>query len=384
MKILYPFPMKLSNGYTYMLSILQFLNVLSLRLDVTLCSLDTDKEIDEYFTKVLGEKKNKEFKIKTLSNKFLGIKSNKFVFFYYLKQFIKSIESPVVIYSRDLKQMRLAIKDFRDSNNKYFIFETHQILSENYQRKGDYKNSKILRKLESFVFKNSDLLISITKTLKADIDEKFHVATKKHYVLPLGFNKRFLEIRPSKTPKYDLIYAGNFSSWKGLDILIHAVKILKFEHNLKLKVMLIGASDDDIFTFGNLINLLDVSDCINIIKRIHHNEIYNYLKSSRIGVIPNKFEGDGMLYTNPLKLFEYMGAGLKIVASKLPSIQSSVSNDVVFFAKPEHPQDLAKTIIEALNSSRTNQIKQKKLAEKFTWESRAEKFLNILNENFTN
>jgi len=381
MKILYPFPMKLSNGYTYMLSILQFLNVLSLRLDVTLCSLDTDKEIDEYFTKVLGEEKNKEFKIKTLSNKFLGIKSNKFVFFYNLKQFIKSIESPIVIYSRDLKQMRLAIKGFRDSNNKYFIFETHQILSENYQRKEDYKNSKVLRKLESFVFKNTDLLISITETLKRDIEEKFHDSTQNHYVLPLGFNKRFLDIRPSNIPKYDLIYTGNFSSWKGLDVLIHAVQILKYDHDLKLKVLLVGASDIDILTFGNLIKFHNVTDCVKISERKYHKEIYNLLESSKVGVIPNKFEGDGMLYTNPLKLYEYMGAGMKIVVSKLPSIESAVSNDVVFFAKPENPQDLAETIKKALDSPKINKMKLRKIAEKFTWESRAEKFLNILNEN---
>jgi glycosyltransferase involved in cell wall biosynthesis len=384
MKILYPFPMKLSNGYTYMLSILQFLNVLSLKFDVTLCSLDTNEEIDEYFTKVLGEKKNKEFKIRTLSNKFLGVKSNKFVFFYNLKKIIKRIEDPLIIYSRDLKQMRLAIKSFKGSRNRYFVFETHQILSENYQRKNDYKNAKILRRLESFVFENTNLLISITETLREDIDKKFHAVTQNHYVLPLGFNKRFLDIKLSKTPKYHLIYAGNFSPWKGLDVLIHAVKILKSDYREKLKVLLVGATPDSKKIYTQLINSLQLNDVIEISMRVKHKDIYKYLKNAEIGIIPNKYEGDGMLYTNPLKLYEYLAVGLKVVASELPSILSAVPKNLIFFYKPEDTKDLARKIKLALECKRTNIKEKRNFSTNFTWESRVEKFCNVLNENINN
>jgi len=89
-----------------------------------------------------------------------------------------------------------------------------------------------------------------------------------------------------------------------------------------------------------------------------------------------------MLYTNPLKLYEYLGAGLKIVVSKLPSIQSAVPSELVFFATPEDPQDFANTIKKALECSDDGLIEKHNFSKNFTWESRARRFSEIINENF--
>lgn len=374
--------MKLSNGYTYMLSILQFLNSLSNKFEVILICLDTENEIDDYFNDVLGEKKSKNLRIYTQTNTFFGIKSNKIFFFYNLKKIIKSYKEDILIYSRDLKQMRLALKSFRDFENVHFVFETHQILSENYMRNHEFKNSRKSRALEMYIYQNTNILVSITETLKKDIEDKFLNITKNHYVLPLGFNKKFMEVKPYKKVKYDLIYTGNFSSWKGLDILIHAIRILKFDYQINTQVLLVGASKQDKVNYENLARLLEVDDCVQIIRRVKHKEIYNLLKNAKIGVIPNKYEGDGMLYTNPLKLYEYLGAGLKIVVSKLPSIQSAVPSKLVFFATPEDPQDFANTIKKALECSDDGLIEKHNFSKNFTWESRARRFSEIINENF--
>jgi len=76
-KVLYPYPMKLSNGYSYMLSILQFLNSLSNYYEVILLSLDKEAEIKRYFKNILNVELNKNLKIITISNKFFFLKSNK-------------------------------------------------------------------------------------------------------------------------------------------------------------------------------------------------------------------------------------------------------------------------------------------------------------------
>jgi len=100
-----------------------------------------------------------------------------------------------------------------------------------------------------------------------------------------------------------------------------------------------------------------------------------------IGALPNKYLDDGALYTSPLKLYEYLGAGLKVVASRLPSIESNINDSLVYFFEPENPSDLAKKIIYALSDQSFNRNRVQNFAKKFTWEARAEKFYLFINEN---
>jgi len=383
-KVLYPYPMKLSNGYTYMLSILQFLNSLSNYYEVILLSLDKECEIKNYFKNILNVELNKNLKIVTISNKFFFLKSNKLFFFRNLKKYITNNHSSerLLIYSRDLKQMRLCLKKLRKLNRISFAFEVHQILSENYKKKGEKDNANKLERLERFVFGNADFLISITKTLEIEIHNKYD-SKARLIVLPVGFNKDFLLAKKNQIDA-DVIYTGNFSDWKGLDTLIEAVSIIKYTHNKNIRVKLIGARKGDQIKYIEICKKFNVSDLIDIVPRMAHKKILHFLESSLIGVLPNKYLDDGALYTSPLKLYEYLGAGLKVVASRLPSIESNISDSLVYFFEPENPSDLAEKIIYALSDQNFDKHIVQTFARNFTWEARAEKFYFFINENLNN
>jgi len=383
MKILYPYPMKLSNGYSYMLSILQFLNALADFIDIQIYSLDSSKEIEDYFKNTLGLEKNQNLKIQTIKNKFLFVKSNKFIFFHNLKQEILKLEiDDYIIYSRDFKQMKLCLRSFKKMSNIKFVFEAHQIFSNNLEARGDIANSRKMRKLEEYVFNNTDYLISITSTLKDEILRQFSPSSNLDLILPVGFNADFLQTTNNKKD-IDIIYVGNFSKWKGLDILIKAVQIIKFKYKINLKVVLIGARKKDLEEYKNICREFNVFDEIDIMERSMHKKILEYLQRSKIGALPVKCLDDGNLFTSPLKLYEYLGVGLKVVAAALPSIKSNISDDLVYFFEPEDAEDMAKKIIFALNDQSFNILKVKNFARNYTWNSRAKKFLRFVNENIS-
>jgi len=383
MKIYYPYPMRLSNGYSYMLSILQFLNSLADYYQVEILSLDSEHEIDEYFDRVLNLKRNKNLNVKTISNKFLFIKSNKIFFFRNIKKYLNSkTNEKICIYSRDFKQMRLCLKKFRRFENFLFIFEVHQILSENHISKGNLKAGKEMYKLEKFVFKNVDFLIPITKTLRSEIRKKFDISTNMELVLPVGFNKEFLKKNTFKKI-YDVIYAGNFSRWKGLDILIKAIEIIKKKYFIDINVLLVGAREHERLELEQKCIDKDIIKNVEILNRVNHREILTFLRKSKIGVIPNRYIDDGAFYTSPLKLYEYLGVGLKIVVADLPSINSAIDSSLVYYFQPENPQKLAEKIIFALNDDSFCEQTLKEYAQSFTWESRAKNFNTFLNENIT-
>ena len=380
MKIIYPYPMHISNGYTYMLSIIQFLNALAENVTVELLCLDSKENIKNYLNSDLNIELHSNLKVVQISNKKFGVKSNKLFFINNVLNYLEQYKSEkLVIYTRDFKQMRLTIKNLKsDTSNIKFVFEVHQILSQNYCREGQYKKAKEMKELEGFVFSNVDGLICITSTLSSEIKKVFPACTNNHHILPVGFNKDFLNIQHQESKKYDVIYSGNFSEWKGLDVLVEAISIIKHQYNRDVKAVLIGANDQTKQQYENQAKELDVFDNIKIVKRVEHKKIYNYIALSKVGVLSNKYDADGLLFTSPLKLYEYLGSGLKVVVSRLPSIESNVNQSLVYYATPENPESFAKEIIKALDDKSFNAQIVKDFAKGYTWKSRADRFVQFI------
>jgi glycosyltransferase involved in cell wall biosynthesis len=368
--------MHLSNGYTYMLSISQFLNSLAEVVKIDLLCLDSKQQFADYLHNRLNLELHPNLNIVQIKNTKFGIKSNKLFFKAGVAKYLKTLNNNErkIIYTRDLKQMIAALKLKNTLKNTKFIFETHQILSQNLCKDGEYQKAKKIRKLENFVFNNVDSLICITKTLSSEIKKTFPQSNKNHFILPLGFNKKFLEVNNNKI--YDIIYSGNFSNWKGLDTLIESLSIIKNKYGKELKVVLIGADKRSQPVYQEQVNNLGLS--IKIIPRIHHKEIYKYVSLSKVGVLPNNYSGDSLLFTSPLKLYEYLGSGLKVVVSRLPSIESAVDESLVYFAQPENPKSFAKQILKALDDKSFNQDHVQNFAKNYTWEMRAKKLINFL------
>ena len=379
MKIVYPYPMHISKGYTYMLSIIQFLNTLANFISVDLLCLDDKATLSKFLQENLGIKLNKNLNVIQISNKRFGIKSNKFFFIKGTINHLKNIKSErIILYTRDLKQMRLCIKKIKNLKRSVeFIFEAHQILSKNYERENNIKQSQRMRKLESFVFSNVDCLLCITETLSQDIKKSFVDCSKNHLILPVGFDKKFLSTT-HKNKKYDVLYAGNFSKWKGLDSLIEAISLIKQTKYKNISVVLIGADKNSKTYYEDKSKSLGLDNNITILNRIKHKKIFQYLSVSKIGVVPTSSEGDGLLYTSPLKLYEYLGSGMKVVSSRLPSIESNIPDHIVYYSNPDDPESLASSIVLALEDQNFNYDKVKNFAKKYTWDKRAERLLDFI------
>jgi len=360
-----------------MLSISQFLNSLAQITKVDLLCLDSKEQFQSYLENKLGLKLHPNLNIIQISNTKFGIKSNRLFFSKNVMKYINSLDKQElkIVYTRDFKQMKELLKSRSKIENTKFVFETHQILSQNLCREAKYKNAKTIRELEETVFNNVDNLICITKTLSNEIKNTFQNCTQKHIILPVGFNKDFISYKKQKKV-YDIIYAGNFSKWKGVDILIEALKIVNDKK--KIKAVLIGASNSDYEFYSSLVKKYQLEDSVELKKKINHKEVANYLSQSEIGVLPNKYDGDSLLFTSPLKLYEYFGIGLKVVCSRLPSIESSINSNLVYWSKAEDKDSLAEQILIALNDSDFDSNKVKEYSKNFTWEKRAEKLVQYV------
>jgi glycosyltransferase involved in cell wall biosynthesis len=372
--------MHISNGHTYMLSIIQFLNALSELITIDLLCLDNKESISHYLESNLGLKLNHNLNIVQIKNKKFAIKSNKFFFISnVIKHINKHNDEKIIIYTRDFKQMRLCIRKLKKSHKEIkFIFEVHQILSQNYLRKNNFSKSKKMKMIEQFVFENVDNLVCITSTLSNEIKRIFPKSVDNNLILPVGFNKEFLSLNKDMPEKFDLLYCGNFSKWKGLDTLLEAVSIINSKNSRNIKAILIGSNLSTKKQYEQKAFELNIQNDITIMERIEHKKIAQFILNSKVGIVPTSFEGDGAMYTSPLKLYEYLGLGMKVVVSRLPSIESNIDSSLVYYSFPDDPESLAESIMTAIDDDNFNPQKVKEFAKNYTWEVRAQKFLDFI------
>lgn len=115
-----------------------------------------------------------------------------------------------------------------------------------------------------------------------------------------------------------------------------------------------------------------------------HREIPLYLRAVDIVVIPLPRGTAHATTTSPIKLFEFLAAGKAIVASDLPSLRKYLDEKTAVFFNPEKLKELKEKIVDlSQNSGQRAELERHALARagEYTWEHRAKKILNFINES---
>lgn len=175
-----------------------------------------------------------------------------------------------------------------------------------------------------------------------------------------------------------VMYTGHLYDWKGVDVLIEAMRDLPEDYLL----VLVGGTKEDLAVYGRKIKDGGLASKIFLLGWWPHREIPYFLKAADVLVLPNK-AGDPLSekYTSPLKLFEYMASGRPIVASDLPSLREILSEDCAILVKPNNSQTLAEGIRRILSDRALAEIIVQKGLEKvqqYSWYSRTESISNFL------
>lgn len=278
-----------------------------------------------------------------------------------------------VIFLRHLKLAKFLLI-LRKIIKKPIIFEVHEIFHLN-DSLSSYKKAK-LKRSEIKIYREVDTLICISNQLKDFLIKLIKVKKNKIFVVHDGFKKEWLEIKRDSNNSF-ICYTGSLYEWKGVDILISAMKFIPNE-----KLLIIGGGKR-LEELKKLAIKENVAERIKFIGSVPHQLIPEYLSKAKVAVLPNISEGPSK-FSSPLKLFEYMAAGVPIVASDLPVFKEILrDNETGLFFEPGNPESLAKTIKKVLNSeelSKNLSINAKKMAENYTYEKRAEKIYKICME----
>ena len=212
---------------------------------------------------------------------------------------------------------------------------------------------KILYKLQvpmiNFIINNSTK-ISVANEYEKKIFEKFN-QTSKIEIIRNGIN---LETMKTKTDDFKkkhgisfpfVLFIGRFSKVKGIDILLHAIKILKDRPELEnIRFVIMGVD----FGFQNqmiqMIDDLGIKEKIHLITNPSRDDVIAAYSESEFLVLPSRWELSPL---TPLEGFAFKKPVISTNVHGIPSTITDKKNGIL--VKNEDFHELAEAIMELIN-----------------------------------
>lgn len=256
---------------------------------------------------------------------------------------------------------------FLSRKNIPVVFECHQLT-----------NLRILLMKKSIKYPKSKIIFlnnNLAKDSNLDLVNNPQKITVMHNGVDHDYFKTPLK---ELSQKNKMVFVGNllrFNKSRGIEFVIQSMAKNNFPNDILFKI--IGGPEDEVDRLKELVTKLQLKDRVEIFGRMSRKETIKQLRNSEFGLLLNSNDDiHSTDHTSPLKYFEYLYAGLKIIAIDFPSHRAlPFSTNICFFTKKD-----SNSFIKALNDASSKSILNKVDLESITLEKRSKKILSFLSE----
>jgi glycosyltransferase involved in cell wall biosynthesis len=256
------------------------------------------------------------------------------------------------------------------------------------------KYRQLLHKEEAYAaarraFHTASFIIAVSKEVQKYVLQ-FSVNPQKVIVMTNGVNPfRFPRgLAPAlKAPAnaFTVGFLGSLKPWHGLSHLVDAFEIL-YRKDPRIRLLLIGDGPER-KSLTEKLTQRNLTGVVHFTGLIPPSEVPRFLASIDVAVAPYpEIEG---LYFSPIKVFEYMAAGLPIVVSDIGQLSEIIQNEVTGLVCPPGDSFLLARAIEKLRQSpdlrmRFGLAARAKALRDHTWSKNADRVLHLVDQTRSN
>jgi glycosyltransferase involved in cell wall biosynthesis len=180
-----------------------------------------------------------------------------------------------------------------------------------------------------------------------------------------------------------VVYVGAVDIEKrGLDIFLASLVIVskKIKH---IKYLVVGRmSEEDLTVCMNYLDKNNATDRFEYTGWIAYDSVFEYLCRAKIGMVLLQPVYYNNIMGIPNKLFDYMAAGIPVIASDFTNISKIVKEaDCGILVDPTDAEDVADAVVYLVEhpeeAKRMGENGRKAVEEKYNWEKMEEKLLEL-------
>lgn len=238
--------------------------------------------------------------------------------------------------------------------------------------------------IERFCIRRADLVCSIGFLLA---ERRRRESGREVHVIPNGVDwARYAAAREAATAGHDLIYLGNVVDWAGLEYAIQALPRIR-EAFADARIRIIG---DGLPAYMDglkkLVNSLGLDDCVEFMGQRQPDELPALLAGGSVG-LANSQPVPFRKYACPLKVMEYMAAGLPVITTRGTEAEAMLERYGCGLAVGYDLESLTEGLLrllsdkDTLHSMRCSGIRA---SESLTWEKLVAQELDLVNSALAN
>lgn len=261
------------------------------------------------------------------------------------------------------------------------IYDSHEIFCEVPELQNNPTKKRIWEKLESWIVPKLFYCITVNDSIANYFKNKYNTDFVAVRNIP-SYNtltkvKTRNELNLPIDKKIIILQGAGINVQRGAEELVEAFQFLNEDY-----LLLIIGSGDVIGKLKENANKFQLQSKIKFFDKIPASELRHYTANSDLGVTIDKDTNLNYHFSLPNKVFDYLHAGIPILATKLPEIETIINRyNVGFFIENHNPEHIAYVIKTSLNSESYNTLRHNtsKAANENNWEIEKQKLINLLN-----
>ncbi len=262
------------------------------------------------------------------------------------------------------------------------IYDSHEIFCEVPELQSNPWKKKMWEALESWIVPKLKYCITVNKSIANYFTNKYKVPfifvrNIPNYTKIVKLKSRS-DLNLPLGKKIVILQGAGINVQRGAEELVEAFRFLDENY-----LLLIIGSGDVIQQLKDNVVKFELQNKVNFIDKIPASELRHYTSNANLGITIDKDSNMNYHFSLPNKVFDYMHAGIPILATKLPEIEYLISKyQIGTFIENHEPKHIAQQISSFLNSYHYLEYKSNTIiaAIENNWQAEKQKIVNLLND----
>ncbi len=253
---------------------------------------------------------------------------------------------------------------------KQLIFDAHELFPEVPELSNRPFVKKVWTKIEDLLFPHLQHSYTVCGSIAAYYNNKYNIDMKVVRNVPY--------YRPAQTQKKQsqqtktILYQGAINTGRGIEWVIDAMPYIS-----GAQLLIIGSGDIQ-QQLVEKVNAMQLNHKVSFKDKMKPEALLSYTLNADLGLCLLENKGLSYYYALPNRIFDYIHAGIPVLATRFPEIEAIVDTyQTGVLIDHYEPEYLAQTINEMMERPYSTEHFQS-LASKFCWENEEKILLDII------